>query len=76
MVIGAWYPSRMDLEPGQVAVITGGASGLGFALAESFADRGLMFAPHLVAQNSGTWSTPHVVNTASMAGISAADLDL
>ena len=31
----------MQLEPGQVAVVTGGAGGLGFALAEAFAARGL-----------------------------------
>jgi NAD(P)-dependent dehydrogenase (short-subunit alcohol dehydrogenase family) len=31
----------VELEPGQVAVVTGGASGLGFALAEAFAQREL-----------------------------------
>jgi NAD(P)-dependent dehydrogenase (short-subunit alcohol dehydrogenase family) len=31
----------MDLEEGQVAVITGGGSGIGFALAKQFAKRGL-----------------------------------
>ncbi|MGB8861001.1 MAG: SDR family NAD(P)-dependent oxidoreductase [Ilumatobacteraceae bacterium] len=31
----------MDLKPGQVAVVTGAASGIGFALANSFARRGL-----------------------------------
>jgi NADP-dependent 3-hydroxy acid dehydrogenase YdfG len=41
IVISAWYPSRVELEPGQVAVVTGGAGGLGFALAEAFAARGL-----------------------------------
>jgi NAD(P)-dependent dehydrogenase (short-subunit alcohol dehydrogenase family) len=126
----------MKLEAGQVAVVTGGASGLGLAMAHEFAARGLSivlgvptdvrfpdqvdalaaatierfgrvdvicnnagvatmsgatwevpledwkwildvnllgvvhgvrsFVPHLVAQNSG-----HVVNTASMAGVSA-----
>ncbi len=32
----------MNLEAGQVAVVTGAASGLGRALAESFAARGLV----------------------------------
>jgi NAD(P)-dependent dehydrogenase (short-subunit alcohol dehydrogenase family) len=34
----------MQLEAGQVAVVTGAASGIGLALAEAFADRGLSIA--------------------------------